>query len=91
MAYDDFCRLTPDQFGECCKAWNEVQNQRDRQEWERVRILATLTVQPHTKKRLIPKKVMPFPWDSEPKSEAPQMNREDSKKRFERLMAERNK
>lgn len=32
-------------------------------QWERVRILATIVIQPHVKQKLTAEKLLPFPWD----------------------------
>lgn len=38
----------------------EMQYQAD---WERARWIASVTIAPHTKKRLKPKELMTFPWE----------------------------
>ena len=90
MSYDDFCVLTPEQFGHVCRQWNEVEDMRQRQEWERIRMLATITVQPHSRKRLHPRTLLPLPWDGRSsKNKAPLPPREQRRKRFEQLMAQK--
>lgn len=88
LSYDDFCRLTPEEFREICKSWNESREAVERQEWERMRLLAVLTMQPHCKKKLIPERILPFAWDGRrhQKTEAPKLSRAERKARFERLM-----
>lgn len=34
----------------------------DRESWERVRLLAAITVSPHTNKTVMLKKLLPLPW-----------------------------
>jgi hypothetical protein len=43
----------------------ELQEQRERQEWERMRMLAYMNMKPHdTKKRIKkPADILPFPWE----------------------------
>ena len=33
-------------------------------QWERMRLLATITIQPHVKGKVTPERLLPFPWDS---------------------------
>lgn len=88
MSYDDFCRLSIEQFDHVCRQWHEVEDSRQRQHWERIRMLATITVQPHSKKRLHPRTLLPLPWDgrSSAANKAPLPPREQRRKRFEQLM-----
>lgn len=64
----------------------EAQN---RQEWERTRILAAISIQPHTKKKITPKQLIPLPWDKKKhtadRSEAPKLTAEEQRQRFENL------
>lgn len=34
-----------------------------RENWERMRMLASITISPHVKKPIPPKKLIPLPWD----------------------------
>lgn len=63
---------------------NEAQN---RDAWERTRILAAITIQPHVKKKLTPKQLIPLPWDKKTtrRSEAPKLTAEEKKRRFEEV------
>ena len=45
MSLDDFCRLTPDEFYECSKACHDQFEMLQQAEWERMRMLATITIQ----------------------------------------------
>ena len=47
----------------CYKAWADRRDVEARGEWERMRTLATITIQPHCKNRLTPEKLLPLPWD----------------------------
>ena len=44
--------------------------------WERMRILATITIQPHVKNHLTPASLLPFPWDNQPHPNNTQAARE---------------
>ena len=60
--------------------------------WERMRLLAAYTIQPHVKRKITAKKLLPLPWDKlEPQhkkgQEAPRpLSAEESKARFEKLI-----
>ena len=64
---------------------NEAQ---EREAWERTRILAAICIQPHVKKKITPKQLLPLPWDkgyrkSQPYE--PELTAEEQKSRFEEL------
>lgn len=63
MSLGDFRLLTPAEFGAVGKAWSEGQENRERGGWERMRLLASITIQPHVKRRVTPQKLLPLPWD----------------------------
>lgn len=65
MSYHDFALVTPSEFQEAVKAKHEWQAECDKAAWERMRILASIAVQPHIKKRLTPQELLPLPWDNE--------------------------
>lgn len=67
MSLDDFCALDFDEFEAVTRAWTEMRESQERQEWERMRMLATIGIQPHAKKKLTPAQLLPFPWDREEK------------------------
>lgn len=70
-----------------CKACNDRLEARCEDSWERMRTLATITVQPHVKKRLAPKDLLPLPWDKKRKP----VTLQEDKARLERLMRKRKK
>lgn len=60
-----------------------------RGEWERVRRLAAISIQPHVKKTATPKKLLQFPWDDtrkERKDSRPRPTAEEGRKRFEEMV-----
>ncbi len=64
---------------------NEEQIMQD--SWERMRMNATIAIQPHIKGKMTPEKLLPFPWEkSKKKAEAPKVSAEEARKRFERLV-----
>lgn len=64
-----FYTMTFDEFNAAVKGFNEREEFRERGEWERIRWLGTLTLQPHLRKgrKLKPKDLAVFPWEVEPK------------------------
>lgn len=67
------------------REWRENREEASRGDWERMRLLATMVMQPHCKNRLNPKKLLPLPWDKNktaPDREAPQESKEEAKARF---------
>ncbi len=60
-----------------------------RGEWERVRRLAAISIQPHVKKTVTPKKLLQIPWDDarkERKDSRPRPTAEEGRKRFEEMV-----
>lgn len=90
LTFDDFCLLTPFEFGEVVEAVHEREKDRQREAWEQLRVLGTLSVSPWAKGNLKPSDVLPLPWDK--KSDVqPRVveDKETEKRRFEALMARR--
>lgn len=62
----------------------------NREAWERARTVAAIIIQPHVKKRITPKQLLPLPWDKKTKTdrgeaETPKLTAEERKKRFEEI------
>jgi len=64
MSYSDFCLSTPEEFSEIYKSFSEHREELYKEEWERIRMLATIVIQPHVKQKLTATRLLPFPWDS---------------------------
>lgn len=64
LSYDDFCRCYPDEYYSIAKAWHEMRDAEMKADWERMRLLATITIQPHTKRKITAQKLVPLPWDN---------------------------
>lgn len=47
------------------KGFNDLEHERDKREWERLRLLGSWVLAPHTKKgqSVSPTKLLPLPWD----------------------------
>ncbi|MBR5652844.1 MAG: hypothetical protein IKX22_02025 [Prevotella sp.] len=63
ISFSDFCILTPGEFAQVCRRHREHEEELERARWERMRLLAAITVQPHCKKKITPEKLLPLPWD----------------------------
>ena len=89
LSYDDFCNLYAQEFAAINKAWYQQQEALQQGEWERTRILAAFTIQPHVKKKLTPEKLLPLPWDRKKKraaADAPKLTKEQQHQRFKELL-----
>lgn len=90
LSLDDFCSLTPGEFEAVSKAWHEMHEDEMHDSWERMRMNATISIQPHIKGKMTPEKLLPFPWEKRKKmAEAPKVSAEEARKRFERLVNRR--
>lgn len=65
LSYDDFCKMDFDEFAAVYKAYAEQRDTDYKDEWARMRLLATITIQPHLAKgkKVTPEKLLPFPWE----------------------------
>lgn len=89
MALQDFTALTPEEFAAACKAHCTQREAESREHWEQIRTLAVIAIQPHLKKRITARQLLPLPWD---KGEDPgkkrserTLTREEQLRRFEEL------
>lgn len=85
LTFDDFCRLTFPELEEILHAHHEREESRMQDEWERMRLLAVMTMQPHCKGKLKPQKVLPFPWEKkkkEPRNSTPVLNKDQASAAF---------
>lgn len=81
-------------FEEFAAVYNAYAEQRDtefKDEWVRMRMLATITIQPHLSKgkKLTPEKLLPFPWEKSQKRKAnkgPDLTPEQQRKRMVELV-----
>lgn len=91
MSRGDFCASTIEEFEAVCKAWTEQRDSQWRDAWERMRMEAFITIQPHIKpgSRLTPARLLPLPWDKDTRRRegvAPETP-EQRRKHFEELTA----
>lgn len=66
---DEFRRLTIEEFDAVCFAHTRHTEELEQSKWERMRMLATIVIQPHVKDRLTAKDLMKFPWDKKTEPE----------------------
>ena len=70
LSLQDFCACTPLEFQQAWQAWNEWQQAQTQTSWEQSRMLATIILQPYSKKSLKPADVFRLPWDKKPEKGA---------------------
>ncbi|MCM1332773.1 MAG: hypothetical protein NC248_09205 [Bacteroides sp.] len=89
MTVDDFCGCYYDEFESICRSWSAMTESKNRDSWERMRFLAAISIQPHVKRKLTPKRLLPLPWDEKDKKnrhEQPELSADEKRMRFERLL-----
>lgn len=64
-----------------------------RDAWERMRMLASMTVAPHVSKPIEPRRLIPLPWDTETRAadEAPKLTKEQRRQRMQRRQQQLNR
>lgn len=93
MSRAEFLTSYADEFEAILHEWGEVRDSGRRDSWERMRLLAAITIQPHVKRKMAAEKLLPLPWDgrrpetSGAKPEAPAMTREEQRARGAELAA----
>lgn len=87
QSFDDFCKLTPTEFEGVYKVYVGQREAQYKDDWTRMRMLATIVIQPHVKKRITPQALMPFPWEkrNDTREETKPLTAEECRKRFERV------
>ena len=68
-----------------CASWGRHSEGLEQGSWERMRLLATITIQPHVKKRLTPGQLLPLPWDRK-RPAAPPVSKEQDMERLRKRM-----
>ena len=72
------------EFAQVCRKHRESEEEQERMHWERMRLLAAITIQPQCKKKITPEKLLPLPWDRASQKNNPPKRRVDSTR--ERMM-----
>lgn len=89
LSYDDFCRMD---FAEFSAVWEAYATERDaayKDRWQRMRLLASITIQPHLDRRhrLTPERLLPFPWDKKTeRPQAPALTAQQQRDRMKKLV-----
>lgn len=88
ISYEDFCKCTPEEFEAVCKAWQETRDAEYKENWERIRLLATITIQPHVKQKITAQKLLPFAWDKKTFgiAESKQMTSKEKRERMDKIL-----
>ena len=58
---------TQEEAESVCKAWHGFHEDGMHDSWERMRMNATIAIQPHIKGKMTPEKMLPFPLEEEQK------------------------
>lgn len=74
LGYDELYDLTPRAFNNKLVGFNSFEEHKIQNDWERTRMVVHSTLSPHSKKKLRPKEILPFPWDNKikPKISSPE-------------------
>lgn len=87
----DLEMLTPAEFAATCEAYQEQADDHVRDAWTRTRILAAISVQPHTTRKITPEQLLPLPWDNAPRhrpaADTPKMTTAEQRARAHELAA----
>ena len=65
MRPGDFRHLTPAEFVAIAAEFSADRQEQTRDRWERMRLLVSITIQPHVHRKLTPRQLLPLPWDKE--------------------------
>jgi len=79
--------MTPEEFENCYKQWRDLQDSYQQAEWERMRLQASIVIQPHLKRKLTAKQLLPLPWDKERahQKDTPKLTAKERRKRMDAL------
>jgi len=76
--------MTPEEFTAVEKEWSREKEDEMRGEWERMRMLAVVSIQPHTKRKITADRLIPLPWDKKKRNDdAPKLTPEQRRARME--------
>ena len=86
LRVDDFLLMYVDEYEAVLRSYREAREQEYRDGWERMRMNASVCVQPHVRKKMSPKDIMRFPWDNEHRNKKPLPTREEAMAEYRNLM-----
>jgi hypothetical protein len=67
LSYDNLYDLTPRSFENKLKGFKKYNEQLSQNNWEQTRMIVHAAIVPHSKHKIKPRELMPFPWDSKNK------------------------
>ncbi len=65
MCPGDFRHFTPAEFEVVTSEFSADRQEQTRDRWECMRLLASITIQPHVRRKLTPRQLLPLPWDKD--------------------------
>jgi hypothetical protein len=89
LRYDEFCNMDYLEFAAVYDAYATQRDLDYKDKWTRMRLLATIVIQPHLGrgKKLTPEKLLPFPWEKKKHfTEGPSMTPDEQRRRMEDLV-----
>ena len=66
LNYDELYDFTPRSLNNKLIGFKKYQEQLSQNNWEQTRMIVHSSILPHSKHKLKPKDLMPFPWDKKP-------------------------
>tara|TARA_R100001163_G_C5067962_1_gene207565 strand:- start:4768 stop:5064 length:297 start_codon:yes stop_codon:yes gene_type:complete len=67
LSYKELYDLTPRSLDNKLRGFRKYNEQLSQNQWEQTRTIVHSCIVPHSKHRLKPKELMPFPWDKKNK------------------------
>ena len=67
LSYEELYDLTPRSLDNKIRGFKQYNEQLSQNRWEQTRMIVHSCIVPHSKQRLKPKELMPFPWDNKVK------------------------
>lgn len=84
LSDEDLYDLTPRSFNNKLIGFNNKNEQISQNQWEQTRLIVHGTIAPHSKHRVKPQELMPFPWDHKNKAKKNIATKEEIKQVLER-------
>jgi len=84
LSYYELYELTPRSFNNKLKGFSDHYNQSNQDSWEQTRTIMIACLMPHSKKKLRPTDVLPFPWDNKNKPKKEIASKEHIRKVLEK-------
>jgi hypothetical protein len=84
LSYDNLYDLTPRSFENKLKGFKKYNEQVSQNNWEQTRMIVHAVLLPHSKQKIKPQELMPFPWDNKVKIKREVASKEHIQKVLER-------